>query len=402
MTETIIRGPMLRMGTLFGGSPEPFDGPGLAYQGDGIPDARYSPVNLTGMMKGRFPGYLDNVQVCVVDQIPSAYSTTSIANTQLGTSTSLTLVSTCPGGTVVNTKFSSQCVCVVPFIPTSTTQFPPSGSPINVLSLDFGFTVGTTVAGSGTVTGVPDATILTVGRWYCIGGTITRVTAISGSTLTVSPTIPVSITNAPIGNANFAGDYPANAIATAINPYHVAGTAALFDPCEAVTRGVSVTAQAGATATSCLIKGYDIYGYAMSESITIVAGSTAYGKKAFGYIASATLNSGDVSHTYSVGTSDVYGIHLRSDKWEFLDMFWNGSCLTSNSGWTAAVTTTASSITGDVRGTIQTSAIGGGSGYGATASNGSVRLTIFESIPLFNLTQTTPINTVPMFGVAQA
>ena len=72
-------------------------------------------------------------------------------------------------------------------------------------------------------------------------------------------------------------------------------------------------------------------------------------------------------------------------------------------GWLAADQTSPATTTrGDVRGTVQVSAIGGGSGYGSTSSNGSIRFATMMSVPLFNLTQSTPVLTTPMFGVTQA
>ena len=293
--------------------------------------------------------------------------------------------------------------------------FPNQGSAVSVLAIDFGFTVGTTTAGSKTVASIPDVTQLYPGQWIVIGGagnstntaslvtqvqTITPATTPSGS-ITVSPVPTGSLAAAPIGSANAYGAFPAQITATAVNPYFAAGTTSCLNPTESLARGLSYTAASGATATSITVKGYDIYGQPMTETKTLTANSTVYGTKAFKYVASATLNAADGAHNYSVGVSDLYGLHVRSDKWEYTNTFFNGGFNTANTGWTAAVQTTATATSGDVRGTIQMGTIGPISGYGATSSNGSIRFAIFMSIPLFNATYATPVNTTPMFGVTQ-
>ena len=370
------------------------------------------------MQAGRFPAFLNNPYFTLTDQIPQQYNTQALAATQAATTAALTLVTVCPGGAVVSTSQNRQCVAQVPVIPfTAGTGFPNQGTAVTALAIDFGYMVGSTTAGSKTVSSIPDASQLWVGEWVVIGGAgsadnklplITQVqtitsTVLGSGTITVSPVPTGSLAAAPIGSANFAGPFPVQGVATAVNPYWEVGAVACLNPTETLARGVSVTSSGGATATTCTVKGYDIYGMAMSEAITVSAGGTAYGKKAFKYVASATLNASDSGHNYSVGVSDVFGLHCRSDKWEYLNTFWNGAFNTSNTGWTAADQTSPATTTrGDVRGTVQVSAIGGGSGYGSTSSNGSIRFATMMSIPLFNLTQSTPVFTTPMFGVTQA
>ena len=97
----------------------------------------------------------------------------------------------------------------------------------------------------------------------------------------------------------------------------------------------------------------------------------------------------------------MFGFNIRSDKYEYLNAYWNGGFLSANAGWAAAVTTTATATTGDTRGTWQMSAIGGGAGASATPSNGVRRLALFMTIPLYNLVGATPQNPAPMYGVMQ-
>jgi hypothetical protein len=157
-------------------------------------------------------------------------------------------------------------------------------------------------------------------------------------------------------------------------------------------RAVAVTAAASATATTATVNGYDCYGYPLSEAITLTAGSQVSGKKAFKYIKSVVLNAADSTHAYSVDTTDLFGLPLRSDS--FGDVLVNyASSLTGVTLITAATTyvasdrTTATSTTGDVRGT-----------YGAfTSSTGANKLIIRQSPQAYMTTTANP----GLYGVTQ-
>ena len=157
-------------------------------------------------------------------------------------------------------------------------------------------------------------------------------------------------------------------------------------------RAVAVTAAASATATTATVNGYDSYGFPMTEAITLTAGSQVSGKKAFKYIKSVVLNAADATHAYSVDTTDVFGLPIRSDS--FGDVLVNyASSLTGVTLITAATTyvasdrTAASSTTGDVRGT-----------YGAfTSSTGVNKLIIRQSPQAYMTTTANP----GLYGVTQ-
>lgn len=444
MADMFNRGPVGALGPLMGtpNSSDPYDGPSFHYQGEAIPDVRSYPANKDGQKAARIPAFMNAPFAVVTDQIPMAYNTAALAAAAGATSgTAMTLKTTCAGGAAVSTSQSTQCIAQVPLIPFVVGGgFPNQGALVsvpptsftpatvtgtggltngNVLALDFGYMVGTTTAGSASVTAIPDVNQLSVGQWIVIGGAgnstntlplVTQIITIGATTLgtgtmTISPVAAGSLTAAPIGSANFYGPFPAQGAANAVNPYLGTGVVACFNPTEALARGISVTASATAVPTSYItILGYDIYGMQMSERITPVQSSTVYGKKAFKYVIAAVPNFTDTTagHTYSIGISDVFGMHLRSDRWEYLETLWNGAVNTSSTGWLAAVQTSpATQTTGDVRGTLQVSAIGGGSGYGATTSNGSIRFVAMINMPLFNLTAATPTNSVPLYGVPQ-
>ena len=165
-----------------------------------------------------------------------------------------------------------------------------------------------------------------------------------------------------------------------------------WSPQALLGRAVSVTAASGATYTTASVNGYDIYGYPMTENITITAGSAVNGKKAFKYIKSVVLSGGtaDTTHAYSVGTADVFGLPLRSDT--FGDIIVNNaSSLVATTLITAATNylpsdrTTPSATTADVRGT-----------FAATSSSGANKLIVRQSPQAYMVPYTTGL-----FGLTQ-
>src|SRR5439155_1442266 len=134
-----------------------------------------------------------------------------------------------------------------------------------------------------------------------------------------------------------------------------------------------------------------------------VANSTVYGKKAFKYIASATLNATDAGHNYSVGTADCFGFPIRSDLYEYTAMYYNATFLV-NTGWLAGVLTSpATTTTGDVRGTLSIGSLNNaGAGAAGGATNGVRRLTMAVTVPLANLVAGNPMAPQTIYGVTQA
>jgi hypothetical protein len=165
----------------------------------------------------------------------------------------------------------------------------------------------------------------------------------------------------------------------------------LWNPMALVGRAVAVTAAASATATTATVSGFDIYGYPMVEAISITAGSQVSGKKAFKYISSVVLNAADATHAYSVDTTDVFGLPLRSDT--FGDILINDATsleqttlITAATNYVNADRTTPANNTGDVRGTYA----------GFTSSTGANKLIVRQSPPPYNVQSTTGL-----FGLTQ-
>ena len=139
-------------------------------------------------------------------------------------------------------------------------------------------------------------------------------------------------------------------------------------------RAVSIVSGTGTlTNRNVTISGYDYYGQAMSEVIATgtVQSTTVNGKKAFFQIASATI-SGALGATIAIGTTDILGIPVRVTNVAYVASVKSNSTLAQDAGtFVAADTATATTTTGDVRGTY----------VPATASNGIVRTVMGILLP---------------------
>jgi hypothetical protein len=133
-----------------------------------------------------------------------------------------------------------------------------------------------------------------------------------------------------------------------------------------VPRAVSVTAAALATTRNFTVSGFDYYGQAMSEVIACTAGSTVNGLKAFFQITGITV-SGGTSTAITVGTTDIIGSPVRfNNKGYIARCGWNGALAEDAATVVVADATTATTTTGDVRGTVVPS----------SACDGSKRLVV--------------------------
>jgi len=119
-----------------------------------------------------------------------------------------------------------------------------------------------------------------------------------------------------------------------------------------VPRAVSVTQVAAGTARNFTVTGFDFYGQPMSEVIASVAGSTVNGKKAFHQITGVSV-SGATTTAVTVGTSDILGCPVRfTDRGYIARVGWNNTLAADAATVTPADTATATTTTGDVRGTV--------------------------------------------------
>lgn len=271
----------------------------------------------------------------------------------------------------------------------------------------------TTLTVTALLTGAPlvvgmyvDGTSVTDGTYITALGTGTGGTGtytVSASSTATSTTMtghtnvpfdnpaPMSLGVGPLGRvyvwdilpqAKGAANIVAAAITTAATLTLVAGTSvkSVVTPNGTVLqldvpRAVSVTTGAGSpTTVNITVSGYDYYGQPMSEVIATgtVASTTTPGVKAFYQISSVTASGGSVV-TVSVGTTDVFGCPVRFiDKSYIVRYGWNNGTTDDTGGvLTVAATATATTTTGDVRGTFAPS----------SAADGIKRAVITVAVP---------------------
>jgi len=416
MAETLLRGPSVSVGALMDGRVEPLDGPSIEYQGDMIPDPRFTPSNKDSLSPGAIKGWFSNPYFVLYDNIPSANNTTLVAAAQAPSTTAgvALKLATAVVGTAAGVQVFAPGIPLLPFGTTVATT---------VSAIDFGFTTGTTAANSSTVV-VVDNSLFSQGQWIIIPGAgasgstnvalVTQVQSLStnSTVITISPVAQTALNNAPIGQGNLYNPFlppatqfgPSTASANGVDAYRVAGFGLAFDPLQGACRALAVAAASiGSGTTSLQISGYDIYGYPMQEVIQASGTTVVNGKKAWKYltqIAVATAATTGTPANISVGVSDIFGINIRSDKWEYLNVFYNGAFAVNNTGWTAALVTAATLTTVDVRGTVNASTMVVGTGVVAS-TNGAARLTIMMSVPQKNMINATPLSTVSLLGTSQ-
>jgi hypothetical protein len=218
----------------------------------------------------------------------------------------------------------------------------------------------------------PRATSITTGAatgslaGVAVTGTAGQISFTTTSGIVVGQAVVVTGTNTGTETGISAGTY-----------YIVATNGTSTGTLSATVGGSGVTTTAGTTTgltfTAGLasqvftVSGYDYYGQSMTEQISssIAASTTVTGKKAFYQIASIAV-AGATGGAVLAGTSDVIGIPVRVvDAGYVLSVQYGNSLASAYLGtFTPAVTTTASSTTGDVRGTYKP----------ATATNGYSRI----------------------------
>lgn len=148
-----------------------------------------------------------------------------------------------------------------------------------------------------------------------------------------------------------------------------------------VPRNVIIDAAGAATAV-LTITGTDVYGIPMSEAITLNGTTAVAGKKAFKTITRVAASA--AATDFFVGTGDVFGLPIDANTRNYVLTAWNGAFVTTGT-FVGADATTATTTTGDVRGTYAV----------PDAADASKRLTLWVFV-LDDDTQT------GLYGVAQA
>jgi hypothetical protein len=177
--------------------------------------------------------------------------------------------------------------------------------------------------------------------------------------------ISVAASYAGAGTAVLAAGTGTTAVTTA------AGVAAIQLDCP---RAVSITIGTGTIADVAItVTGLDIYGQAMTDVIQTgtTQSTTVNGEKAFFQITGVAV-AGAVGGTVAVGTTDILGSPVRiTDAGYIARAGWAGALAEDAGTFVAAVTTTATTTSGDVRGTYVPS----------SAPNGTRRLVMGILLP---------------------
>ena len=379
MSNTAFSGPMI----VFGQNPlSPSDynpdigGSSLFYAGAGFLDPRLTYTYLPGESQSALDfGWLGFDNITTLSAVPYSAAAAAIVASANPTSATLSLVTTSSSTTGVYYSTS--------FVRADT------GATDTVLALDAYASVTGTVA-NGILTVTASSSQMPIGPGMVIlttSGTVSQGTALGSqiiAQLTTTGTYS-SVSQGTTGTYQLTGNLTATS-GTVTLAYQTPSQCAVpnnaqtpsqanWSPQALLGRAVSITAAASATYATATVNGYDIYGYPMSEAITISAGSAVNGKKAFKYIKSVVLSGGtaDTTHAYSVGTADVFGLPLRSDT--FGDIIVNNASslvattlITAATNYLPADRTTPSATTADVRGT-----------FAATSSSGANKLIVRQS-----------------------
>ncbi|MBU3734885.1 MAG: hypothetical protein FGM60_04675 [Candidatus Planktophila sp.] len=236
-------------------------------------------------------------------------------------------------------------------------------------------------------TSVTDGTYITAfGTGVGGVGTYTISQSVSASSTTMRGNVnadfadpsPMDVGVGPLGRIYVWDTIPqakGNAVLSAAASYAVAGNATLAAGAGVrsvvlntgttvyqldVPRAVSITIGTGTISdTAVTVSGFDYYGQAMTEVIQTgtTQSTTVNGAKAFYQVRQVAV-AGDCGATIAVGTSDVLGIPVRvTDAGYIASVGWNNTLARNAGTFTAAVLSTASSTTGDVRGTYVPSTV---------------------------------------------
>ncbi len=390
MTVSAFAGPLIAWGNSPNASPDnPNAGTSFAFGGWGLLDTRlpynYKPGSGAGHAG---TGWLGSSNIMTLNAVPYTKAVAAIAAAaNVVAATPMTLVSAASATTGVS---------IVASITNALTGVADTNGGAGFVGIDTYSSCTASVAGNVmTVTAVTSPTLAIGQTILTAAGALVGTTVVgmkilafgtgtggagtyilNGSTTTVASGTITLQTAGPSGSM-------IGAVGSAASPL-------LWNPQSLLGRCVAITAAGSASGTvTFTVAGYDIYGYPMSEVIASTASSQTLGKKAFKYIKSVTPSATDAIN-YSVDTVDVFGFPIRSDF--FGDVLINYSAslnpavVTANTGYVASVQTTATTTTGDVRGT-----------YVAVSSTNANRLMFRQTPNPYNVTSDTGL-----YGTAQA
>ena len=449
MSITTLTGPIISTGnTNPAQNVEPDAGPCLFADGAGVIDGRFVQAIGVASTNTRVVGISTQQYLTAIDAFPQTKSTTNIVNVSGATAvagTALTLATP--------TNFATAgSIPIVPFVPGvdqygNKTYVPQAYNSVNVttaaLALDFGMVGGTTytsstvtlAAGLGPTVGTYPAayagTTVNKNQIVLLQTTnhtqpemmfspgqpiIIAAAGNAGGTLPLLTTVIaidyvnhyLYIANPALSAQTNAGVAPANQFGVgapsttfggpatagiAYYPFNVTGADVMWDQRQGVSRALQYVSSSASDSTATLtVKGWDIFGVPMTETVTLNGTTPVLGKKAFGFIQSVTTGVATLVGNVSVGTTDTLGIHFRADAFSYLQIYVNDALITANTGFTKAdVTPVATATTGDVRGTYTMQ----------TASSGAVRVVIHVVPSPYQFDLETNLIPQPFWGQTQ-
>lgn len=389
MSITAFTGPVVSFGQGTSSDYNPEAGPSMFFAGQGILDPRlpftYQPGQRAGDATGGFVGTSNIMTLNSVPYTKAVAAIAAAANVVGGTPM-----------TLVSANSATTGVSIVASITNRLTGVLDTNGTAGFVGIDTLASVTGTVAGNVLTVTATTAPVLSIGMVIVtVAGAVTGVTPVGMSIIGYGTGVGGvgTYTLSDTAGTAASGVITAHTIGvrSCMLPFGSDGTIRPFNPQNLTARAVAITAATSASGTVVFtVKGYDIYGYPMIETITAATNTQTVGKKAFKYIKSVTPDTTDAIN-YSVDTTDIFGFPIRSDF--FGDVLVNYSAslnpavITANTGYTASVQTVPTATTGDVRGTytVQTA-----------SSTGANRLMIRQTPDLYNIGSATGL-----FGAAQ-
>lgn len=408
MTITAFTGPVLSFGSETGGAQDynPEGATSLFFHGVGLLDHRspftYTPGQDFGATTNGWSGAGSFKTVWGPPETKS--STIIAAAAHITAGTAMTLASSTTAGLATGVTFPRADTNALvtglleldPLAVSTTANLTLGSNVFTVTAMGTGsgnhpngICIGMVLTDSTTAANIPTGTYIT-GYTTGSGGvgvyTMSQNATATATSDTVTGLFTGTLVNPVTNNKSYGNTIP----------FGSACTIRLYNPMAMLARGVSITSTTSqVSGTVFTINGLDVYGYPMTETITLsgTTATTTNGVKAWKYITSVTPSvHSDSTGSYSVGTQDVMGFPIRSDNFqpgaEFdIALEMNNAVITSGTGYTAAVVTSpATATTGDVRGTYALQ----------TSSNGTLLFGVSQTPLVANIGSATGI-----FGVTQ-
>lgn len=356
----------------------PDAGPNVWHKGDMLGDPRTPPYGYSPGQPSTTPiyGWLTANSIPLIDQVPSTAAANNIVNAAAPTpGTPLTLVVASGAGIIIGQSVTNantgQVVSGLLGIDvnanrTATVTFTNGSPKIGWASNNLlGAKVGDSLTLTTSNTLPTPFALLTTYYIVALGNAAIMLSATPGGA-------PISATSGGTGTqtANYVAPSPQNPIAFGDGGLGTGGPITSWNPQWALSRTLLITTNGDDTGGTFIVKGFDIYGYPLTQTVTGVSSSTVSTTKAFKYIQSVTPAGVINSTAISVGTNDVFGLPLRTDFYQYIQAIWGTPAVLlaySAGTFVAADIQTATATSGDVRGTLNP----------GSASDGTKRLFIY-------------------------